>query len=244
VTPALSLHAWLRWGAIAAQLRRAADVRTVLELGVGLGSVGLLLARRFEYTGVEPDATSFATAKARFARARLGEVIHGDASALAADRTFDLVCAFEVLEHLADDGAAIRSWAQLVRPGGWLLLSVPANRARWGATDVKAGHYRRYDRGELARLLAASGLVDCSEMMYGFPAGYALEAGRNAIVRRRLDSEESLGERTAASGRWLQPPEWAAPAMWGLALPLRAAQRPFRHSTLGTGLVGLARRPS
>lgn len=244
VTPALSLHAWLRYDAILRQLRRTTGVSSILEIGAGQGSVGVLLTRRFEYTGVEPDPTSFATACARLSSAGAGELIHGDANVLAVGRTFDLVCAFEVLEHLEDDAAAVNEWIEHVRPGGWLLLSVPANSTRWGATDVKAGHYRRYDRGDLTRLLAAAGLVDTSEVMYGFPAGYALEAGRNVLIRRRRSPAQSLEERTAASGRWLQPPDWAAPAMWALGLPLRAAQRPFGRSGLGTGLVALAHRPA
>jgi len=242
--PPLSLHAWLRYDAIAALVGQTTGVRTVLEIGAGQGSVGLLLARRFEYTGLEPDPVSYATARARFERARLREIVNGDSAALEDGRMFDLVCAFEVLEHLAGDAAAVADWGRRVRPGGWLLVSVPAGRDRFGPTDEKAGHYRRYDRGDLSRLLTGAGFVDCTELTYGFPAGYALEAGRNMLARRRVRVEHSLEERTAASGRWLQPPDWSAPLLWALALPLRAAQRPFGRTRLGTGLVALACRPA
>jgi len=242
VTPPLSLHAWLRYDAIERQLRQVEGIRTVLELGAGQGSVGVLLARRYEYVGVEPDPSSFATARDRFAKAGVREIVLGDATALEPGRTFDLVCAFEVLEHVEDDHGTLAEWTSLVVPGGWLLVSVPAGSDRFGPSDVKAGHVRRYDREDLGRLLAASGLVELSIAAYGFPAGYVLEAGRN-LVARRLDSGGSLADRTAASGRWLQPPDWSASALLALAWPLRLLQRPFVAGRLGTGLVALARRP-
>jgi len=241
MTPALSLHAWLRYDAILRQLRQATDVRSVLEIGAGQGAVGVMLARRYSYTGLEPDPTSFATAHSRFARAGVRQMVNGDLTALDPAAVFDLVCAFEVLEHIEDDAAAIAEWVTATRPGGWLLLSVPAGRERIGAADRKAGHYRRYDRTDLTGLLAAAGLVDISLVTYGFPIGYALEAGRN-VLARRLENSGSMSDRTAASGRWLQPPDWAARVTRALAVPFQLAQRPFGDSRLGTGLVALARR--
>jgi len=47
-------------------------------------------------------------------------------------RIYDMVCAFEVLEHLKRDEAALRDWITLVRPGGHLVLSVPAGPERFG----------------------------------------------------------------------------------------------------------------
>ena len=243
VTPALSLHAWLRYDAIFRQLRRAAGARSVLEIGAGQGAVGVMLAGRYAYTGLEPDPTSFATARARFSHAGLGEIVQSDLESLAPAKMFDLVCAFEVLEHLEDDAGALAEWIERVRPGGWLLVSVPSGRDRFGAADRKAGHYRRYDRDDLSRLLATAGLVDSSLITYGFPAGYVLEAGRN-VIARRLEAAGTMSARTAASGRWLQPPDWAATATHVLAAPLRLAQRPFSNSRLGTGLVALAGRPA
>jgi SAM-dependent methyltransferase len=241
-TPPLALHAWLRYDAIRRQLRRATGVRSVLEIGAGQGAVGVMLAQGYAYTGLEPDPTSFAAARSRFDRAGLQEMVNGDLTALAADATFDVVCAFEVLEHIEDDAGALAEWVARVRPGGWLLVSIPAGRHRMGAADRKAGHYRRYDRRNISDLLASAGLVDVSVTAYGFPVGYALEAARNAIARR-LETNASMSERTAASGRWLQPPDWTAPLLRGLAVPFQLLQRPFAASSLGTGLVALGHRP-
>jgi len=240
--PPLSIHAWLRYDVIRRLLSDANGVRSVLEIGAGQGSVGVMLARRYAYTGIERDATSFAAAARRFDAAGVEGIVNGDLSSLPPQATFDLVCAFEVLEHCEDDAAALEEWSAFIRPGGWLSVSVPAGPDRFGPTDEKAGHYRRYAREGLERLLGAVGFREAKILAYGFPAGYALEAGRNLVVSRQ-QHEESLERRTDASGRWLQPPEWSARLMKPLALPFALILRPFAPTSLGTGLVALARRP-
>jgi SAM-dependent methyltransferase len=190
--------------------------------------------------GLEPDEISFDTASRRIGAA--GTMLKEPAETYEPDEPFDIVCAFEVLEHLEDDEAALVSWLRHVPPGGWLMVSVPAGRRRFGPTDVKAGHYRRYDRDDLASLLAKSGLVEIEVIAYGFPIGYALEAVRNVYARRNAP-DATREELTASSGRWLQPPTWAARLTQLGSLPFRYAQRPFGHTRLGTGLVARARKP-
>lgn len=58
--------------------------------------------------------------------------------------TFDLVCAFDVLEHLDDDRGALGQWREILKPGGHLLISVPAYQYLWDSQDDLANHKRRY----------------------------------------------------------------------------------------------------
>lgn len=254
--PALTPNAWLRYDVVSRLLPPQA--RTILELGCGGGAFGTRLAKEHDYLGVEPDGHSFATAQQRLAELGRGEVRHGlSFDVVAPDSRYDVVCAFEVLEHLEDEEGSIRDWMGHLAPGGSLLLSVPAFQERFGRADVYAGHFRRYSPESMTDLLTRCGLTKIKTVVYGVPLGYALEHGRNFLLGRRLDRDapaaggasdhftptttaapEVMLERTAGSGRVLQPKEWMAPLTQVGTAPFRLIQR--RFPTKGTGLVARA----
>ena len=201
----LTPNAWLRYELIKDMF--PPGISDVLEIGCGQGALGTRLAQRFNYLGVEPDQVSWAIASKRIrAAGGRGEVRNIPVQDLG-DERFDLVCAFEVLEHIEDDAAAVKEWSSRLRAPGWLLLSVPAHQDRYGPVDELVGHYRRYDPAAMTALLAGCGFTGIQVRQYGFPLGHLLEAGRNLIARRRLASAAatSVAERTAGSGRLLQP---------------------------------------
>src|SRR4029450_12054618 len=107
--------------------------------------------------GRAPARRSYETAGTRIGET--GRLRNMAVEQLPADETFDLVCALEVLEHLEDDREAPPLWSQHVRPGGWRLVSVPAGRNRFGASDAVVGHVRRYDRADLRAALESRDLV-------------------------------------------------------------------------------------
>jgi SAM-dependent methyltransferase len=240
--PPLTANAWLRWDTVSRLLPEAGEAGLdILEIGCGQGAAGARLARLGRYVGLEPDPKSYAVAIERVG-AQGGEVRQGSLERLADGEDFDLVCAFEVLEHIADDVGAVRDWVARVRPGGHLLLSVPAFGARFAAADELVGHVRRYDPPALRLLLRRAGLDDTDLRLYGAPAGYLLEAARNAISARRLTSAGTAAERTGHSGRYLQPAEnWQGLAIRVGTAPFRLAQRAF--PSRGPGIVVRARRP-
>jgi SAM-dependent methyltransferase len=242
--PPLAFNAWLRYDVV--QRLLPPDVRDVLEVGCGQGSLGARLSRRYGYLGVELDPVSYEVAAARVAAAGgTGEVRQGDLSLLDPAERFDLVCAFEVLEHIEDDRAALADWVDRLRPGGWVLLSTPAYQHRFGPADEMAGHFRRYDPAVMAERLRAAGLVDVEVVLYGMPLGYLLEAARNAVGRRRQARTEETGiaERTSGSGRLLQPNSRRAGLVTQLGTaPFRRIQRFFPGR--GPGLVARGRLPA
>jgi SAM-dependent methyltransferase len=84
----------------------------------------------------------------------------GNVSALPyADDAFDLVAAFDIIEHVEDDAAAFAELARVCRPGGVLLLSVPLHPNAWTAFDEAVGHCRRYDPSQLLADLLAHGFT-------------------------------------------------------------------------------------
>ena len=125
----LAPNAWLRYDVVERML--PAGVTDVLEIGCGQGSVGARLAQRYRYLGLEPDRASWELARQRLRAVGRGEVRNITSGDLGTER-FDLVCAFEVLEHLEDDAAAVKQWAARLRARGWLLLSIPALQRRFG----------------------------------------------------------------------------------------------------------------
>jgi len=208
--------------------------------------MGTRLAEKFDYTGIEADASAAAVAASRIA-SRGAVLIQGDAAAVAPRGPFDVICAFEVLEHIEDDAGALADWRSRLRPGGQIILSVPAHQGRFGPADVLVGHYRRYPPEGLERLLIRQGFESVDVVMYGFPLGYALEAVRNRLAERSGASAKQSRRRpasqTARSGRWLQPSGVTGLLTWLTTLPFRYLQRPFSRTRLGTGLVATARRP-
>lgn len=74
------------------------------------------------------------------------------------DDRFDVVCAFDVVEHCKDEALALSELRRVARPGGVVLLAVPAYQWMWSDFDVRAGHYRRYTRPRLRRATEAVGL--------------------------------------------------------------------------------------
>ena len=242
--PTLTTNAWLRFDAIRHGLRTAQPA-TVLEIGAGEGGLGSWLAARYDYTGVELDEQSRAAAAARIAAdgrgeiyASLDDVDHDD---------FDIACAFEVLEHIADDELALKQWHDRIRPDGWLLLSVPAHADHFGAADELVGHFRRYERDGLRRRLDDAGFEVVRFSSYGAGLGHLLQRVRNALAQRRLAQRRHEGdtpeERSSGSGRLFQPKRVAAAvACATVAAPARLLQAPFAGTDVGTGYVVLARR--
>ena len=94
-----------------------------------------------------------------FCRERgLQDVRIGEAANLPfGDGSFDLVTALDVVEHLDDDVAAFREMKRVLRPGGQILVTVPAHRFLWGDQDEVNMHKRRYAARDLRDRLAESG---------------------------------------------------------------------------------------
>lgn len=129
---------------------------TILDVGCGTGGTLAQMPAEWARTGIDfaPEAIAFAR--------RRGEPNLARASADRlpfADGTFDAVFALDVLEHCDDDGGAARELARVVRPGGLVLVTVPAFMALWSEHDDAVEHRRRYRRAGLEGVLHRAGLT-------------------------------------------------------------------------------------
>jgi SAM-dependent methyltransferase len=144
--------------------RRAILAREIEGLtpgvAVDIGAAGGGNTRVLRAHGWRAIALEYSQDGAEVARDRGIPVIRADGCALPlASGSLDLVVAFDVLEHIADDKTAAREIARVLGPGGTALIAVPADPRLWSAHDEAVGHVRRYTRETLTATLASAGLT-------------------------------------------------------------------------------------
>jgi SAM-dependent methyltransferase len=104
-----------------------------------------------------------------------------------ADAEFDLVCAFDIVEHVDDEAGTFRELNRVCASGGTLLLSVPLHPSQWTAFDDFVGHRRRYEPARLLQILADHGFVIESSAVHGMQpqASWLLDFGMWALEHKR-----------------------------------------------------------
>jgi SAM-dependent methyltransferase len=152
-------HWWYcaRRDIIADLIRREAQPpadAAVLEIGCGTGHNLAMLAGFGHVDGLELDDEARALSEKRLGRS----VMRSPLPELSEvrDRHYDLVGAFDVIEHIDDDAAALGSIATKLKPGGKFVMTVPAHQWMWTAHDVVNHHKRRYSRRSLKALIERS----------------------------------------------------------------------------------------
>jgi SAM-dependent methyltransferase len=117
---------------------------------------------------------------------------------------FDVVALFDVLEHIADDELALRNIHDMLRPGGRVILTVPAHRWLWSRIDELAGHHRRYNRKGLVSLLGSAGF-EVLESRYIFTALVPGLLVRSFLSRKttRETAERGCGLKVSGLGKHL-----------------------------------------
>jgi len=121
-------------------------------------------------------------------RARGAQAVHGMIGALpCADDGFELICALDILEHVADDEGALAELARVAAPGAHVLLSVPLHPQAWTAFDDFVGHCRRYEPARIEALLARHGFHIGHSAVYGMQprSSRLLEWGQWFLTHQR-----------------------------------------------------------
>lgn len=126
----------------------------ILDAGCGSGRNMVELARYGEVVGIELSDASVAVARQR----GVGEVIEGSVERLPFDDdSFDFAVCLDVIEHLDDDLGTLRELRRVIRPGGRLLVTVPAYPSLWSSHDVVNHHRRRYTQKSLLAVTGQAG---------------------------------------------------------------------------------------
>ena len=128
----------------------------ILEIGCGTGHNLAMLGEFGRVDALELDEEARGVAEHRLGRQVMSSPLP-ELSQVAA-RHYDLIGAFDVIEHIDDDRAAVASIATRLKPGGKLVMSVPAHQWMWSAHDVVNHHKRRYSKAALRQLIEKSPL--------------------------------------------------------------------------------------
>jgi SAM-dependent methyltransferase len=174
----------------------------VLEIGSGVGTISRLIRHRADHlvlTDAEPHYLD--ALRGLFPGDGGVEVAAYDLGAppppAVEARRYDTIVAINVIEHIADDHALIARLAHLLRPGGSLLVYVPAGPIAYGPLDAALGHHRRYTRATLTALLSSAALHPgrpryinflglCGWMVYGHVLRRELLPPRAVALFERL----------------------------------------------------------
>lgn len=162
----------------------------ILEIGCGTGHNLPMLARFGDVEAIEIDPVARGIASERLGKPVLAAPLP-DLPGIERG-AYDLIAVLDVVEHIEDDVAALKAMRDCLKPGGKILIAVPAHQWMWSAHDVVNHHHRRYSKATLGKAIADAGL-DHNGLRYFnsllFPlAAAARVAGR---LSGRDDSDDS-----------------------------------------------------
>jgi SAM-dependent methyltransferase len=130
-----------------------------LEIGCGTGFV--LAGMKSAFPGLRLAGSEIYSVGLQCAAERLrdAELFQMDARHIPFQEAFDVVGAFDVLEHIEEDEDVLAQMYQAARPGGGILITVPQHDWLWSAYDVMACHVRRYNRRDLVAKVERAGFT-------------------------------------------------------------------------------------
>ncbi len=210
---------------------------TLLDCGAGTGIFAQEMEAQCRVLVLDDHEEALRILRTRF-RAEQILSLAGDAVPLP-DGSLEYVTALDVLEHVPDDGAVVRGFHRLLKPGGLAVVTVPASMALWSDWDVALHHFRRYDRAQLRALFPA----DAWELVYVnytnvavYPAVWLVRKWR---AWRPVKTAVRAGGGEAARTEDKIPPRWLNGILRTVFVGLAQWRVPF---PFGVSLILVARR--
>jgi SAM-dependent methyltransferase len=168
------------------------DGAKILEAGCGPGANLSMLKKFGSVSAFEPNDFAVSKARASGAEVREGTLPDG----IPFRGPFDLVCAFDVIEHIDDDLASVKNLQSLTVPGGYAIFTVPAFPFLWSAHDDINHHKRRYVRKTLSDVLTRGGYKIEMISYYNawlFPLAVAVRFAKKILGRDKEDDVKMPG---------------------------------------------------
>ena len=213
--------------------------RRIVDVGCGTGANIASLADVYACHGIDPSAEGIRLAKARFPGVQFTCGLAPEAFG-SAERDADVMLAMDVMEHVSDDFLLASSLLAVLKPGGHLLVTVPADETLWSPHDVNFGHYRRYNRERLEQVwrgLPVTPLLVSHYMARLLP-----------VVRTVRAVNRWRGRSAGAAGTdFAMPPRWLNGLLEGTFAGeadrlVMAMREPRRAYPRGVSLIAILRR--
>lgn len=161
----------------------------MLEIGCGNGNILAYLKEN----GVNIEGGDIFLEGLKFHRLKLDDtaLYQIDIMALPFHHNFDIIGMFDILEHIDEDEKALAEVSQALKPGGRILITVPAHKFLWSYFDILSCHRRRYDKGELKVKLERNSFV-IKKMTYFMFFLFPLLAGIRLIgnITRKISKKQ------------------------------------------------------
>ncbi|MDM8519295.1 methyltransferase domain-containing protein [Anaerolineales bacterium HSG6] len=213
----------------------------LLDIGCGGGNMIHHLAEYGEVVGLEIDARPVKVANERGYNVQQFDATY---PMPYTDHSFDAITALDVIEHNEDDMAILRDSYRLLKPGGYIIITVPAFMFLWSHNDDINAHVRRYTAGELDRKLQETGF-DVWRISYNnffvFPLAAVL-----LTLRRTGEAKPDLASHHVDEDEYQVEMEPASPLVNTILTGVGQVEAELIERVnlpVGTSLIAIARKP-
>lgn len=203
----------------------------ILEIGCGTGGNIQVLSHFGKVTGLDISEDAL-----RFCKKRgLTDLILSNAEDIdLPSESFDVIVAFDVLEHIEKDDRALKEVFRLLTPGGYFLATVPAYQFLWSEHDIALGHVRRYTASGFSEKIARSGLQTLKTsylISFIFPAVVAYRMMRKVIHPKSRKNTAYVGLPSTINNFFI------------FLLNIEARLLNYVRFPFGTSVICLAKKP-
>jgi SAM-dependent methyltransferase len=215
--------------------RRPTATDTLLDCGAGTGIFAQEMEARCRVLVLDDHEEALRILRSKFRPEQILSLTGEDVP--LPDGSLEYVTALDVLEHVPEDAAVVRGFHRLLKPGGLVVVTVPASMALWSDWDVALHHFRRYDRSQLRALFPVEGwevaYVNYTNVVV-YPAVWLVRKWRalRAVFGAKITAGTRSEDRIPAA--WLNSllgkifagmAEWRVPFPFGVSLVLVARRR-------------------
>jgi len=152
-----------KWNVLRLMKKYIPKKGSLIDVGCGKGSFGLYMHK----LGYDVDLLDF-TDKIDTSNYPIN-YYNTHFLSFVSEKKYDIATSFEVIEHIKEERIFFEKLVQLVKPGGYIILSIPSKMKLWNESDELAGHYRRYEKKDLEQLAEKFHLQVLEIISYGFP---------------------------------------------------------------------------